>query len=66
MDQQSYTQLAVSLADAAARNTATIITSKIKAAKATRDSKKTINELEEIISNLLEVILCFLSMTDVH
>ena len=54
MDQQAFTQLAISLADVATRNTASIITSKIKAAKATRDSKKTINELEEIISNLLE------------
>ena len=46
-------QLAVNLAEATARNTASFISGKIKAIKAKNEDKSTIAELEEIISDLL-------------
>ena len=53
MNDPIITQMAANLAEVAARNGASIISNKIKAAKAKRDNKATINELEEIISDLL-------------
>ena len=50
---QIFIQLAANLADAAVRNTASAITNKISAIKAKKNDKETINELEEIISELL-------------
>ena len=50
---QIFIQLAVNLAEAAARNTASAINNKISAIKAKKNDKETINELEEIISELL-------------
>lgn len=50
---QIFIQLAVNLAEAAARNTASAINNKISAVKAKKNDKETINELEEIISELL-------------
>ena len=44
-------QMAANLTEVAARNGASIISNKIKAAKAKKDNKETINELEEIISD---------------
>ena len=46
-------QLAANLAEATARNTASLITNKISAIKAKKNDKETIGELEEIISELL-------------
>ena len=53
MDNQIAMQLAANLVEATARNSASIISNKIKASKAKKDNKETINELEEIISDLL-------------
>lgn len=53
MNDPIITQMAANLTEAAARNGASIISNKIKAAKAKKDNKETINELEEIISDLL-------------
>ena len=50
---QIIAQLAVSLAEVATRNTASLITNKIAAIKAKKNDKETISELEEIISELL-------------
>ncbi len=50
---QIFAQLAANLAEATARNGASFISNKIKASKAKKDDKKTIAELEEIISDLL-------------
>lgn len=50
---QIIAQLAVSLAEVAARNTASFITNKIAAIKTKKNDKETISELEEIISELL-------------
>lgn len=52
-DNQIVTQLAANLIEASARNTASYIADKIKASKAKKNDKETINELEEIIQNLL-------------
>ncbi|MBR3672870.1 MAG: hypothetical protein IKN65_01040 [Clostridia bacterium] len=46
--------LASNLIEASARNTASFIANRIKAVKAKKNDKETINELEEIIQNLLE------------
>ena len=46
-------QLASNLIEASARNTASYVADKIKASKAKKNDKETINELEEIIQNLL-------------
>ena len=46
-------QLAANLVEVATRNSASLISNKIKVAKAKKDSREIINELEEIISNLL-------------
>lgn len=53
MDDQIVAQLAANLVEAAARNSASFISNKIRAAKAKKNDKETINELEEIISDLL-------------
>ena len=53
MDFQIVTQLGANLIEAAARNGASAINTKIKAAKAKKDAKQTISELEEIIYDLL-------------
>ena len=53
MDNQIWAQMAANLIEATARNSASIISNKIKASKAKKDNKETINELEEIISDLL-------------
>lgn len=53
MNDPIITQMAANLAEVAARNGASIISNKIKTAKTKRDNKETINELEEIISDLL-------------
>jgi hypothetical protein len=53
MNNEVMAQLSASLIEAAANNTASIITDKIKKAKTSRDDKKTINELESIINDLL-------------
>lgn len=53
MNDPIITQMAANLAEAAARNGASFISDKIKAAKTKKDNKETINELEEIISDLL-------------
>lgn len=53
MDNNVMTQLATNLVEATARNGASFVSNKIKAAKAKKDDKSTINELEEIISDLL-------------
>lgn len=50
---QIVAQLAANLAEATARNTASLITNKISAIKAKKNDKETIGELEEIISELL-------------
>lgn len=50
---QVIAQLASNLIEASARNTASFIANKIKASKAKKDDKETINELEEIIQSLL-------------
>ena len=50
---QIVAQLAANLAEAIARNTASFITNKISAIKAKKNDKETIDELEEIISELL-------------
>ena len=49
MDFQTVTQLGANLIEAAARNGASAINTKIKVAKAKKDAKQTISELEEII-----------------
>lgn len=49
-----WTDLASNLIEASARNTASFIANRIKAVKAKKNDKETINELEEIIQNLLE------------
>ena len=46
---QIVAQLAANLAEATARNTASLITNKISAIKAKKNDKETIGELEEII-----------------
>ena len=46
-------QSAANLAEIAARNGASIISDKIKKARANKDLQKTINELEEIINDLI-------------
>ena len=46
-------QLASNLIEASARNTASYVADKIKASKAKKNDKETINELEEIIQSLL-------------
>lgn len=46
-------KLGVEFAEVAARNTAAIITDKIRAAKTNRDKQQAINELEQIISELI-------------
>lgn len=53
MDNQILTQLGANLIEATARNGAGLISDKIKTSKAKKDAKETINELEEIISDLL-------------
>ena len=50
---QIIVQLAANLAEATARNTASFVSNKITAIKAKKNDKDTINELEEIISELL-------------
>jgi hypothetical protein len=50
---QIIVQLAANLAEATARNTASFVSNKIIAIKAKKNDKDTINELEEIISELL-------------
>jgi len=52
-DNQLIAELASSLIEASARNTATYIADKIRVSKAKKNDKETINELEEIIQNLL-------------
>jgi hypothetical protein len=52
-DNQIFAELASNLIEASARNTATYIADKIRASKAKKNDKETINELEEIIQNLL-------------
>ena len=51
---QLIKQLASDLIQVSTRNTASYIADKIKASKAKKNDKETINELEEIIQNLLE------------
>jgi len=53
MDFQTVTQLGANLIEAAARNGASVINTKIKTAKVKKDAKQTISELEEIIYDLL-------------
>lgn len=53
MDNQIMTQLAANLVEATARNGASIIGNKIRTAKAKKEYKETISELEEIIYDLL-------------
>ena len=53
MDNQIVAQLSANLVETAARNSASFISNKIRAAKAKKNDKETINELEEIISDLL-------------
>lgn len=53
MDNQIVAQLAANLVEATARNSASVILNKIKTVKTKKDNKETINELEEIISDLL-------------
>ena len=53
IDNTVVTQLAANLVEAATRNSASFISNKIKTAKAKKNEKATINELEEIISDLL-------------
>lgn len=53
MDNQIIAQLGASLVEATARNGASIISDKIKTAKAKKEFKETISELEEIIYDLL-------------
>lgn len=52
MDQQLI-DLTVRLSEALVKNTASTIFTKIKASKAKKDDKETINELEEIIQDLI-------------
>ena len=52
-DNQILAELAANLIEASARNGASYITEKIRTIKAKKDDKKTIAELEEIISDLL-------------
>ena len=52
MDQQLI-DLGVKLSEALVKNTASAIFTKIKASKAKKDDKETINELEEIIQDLI-------------
>ena len=52
-DNQILAELASNLIEASARNGASYITEKIRTIKAKKDDKKTIAELEEIISDLL-------------
>ena len=52
MDQQLI-DLGVKLSEALVKNTASAIFTKIKASKAKKDDKETINELEEIIQELI-------------
>ncbi len=49
-----WADLASNLIEASTRNTASFIANRIKAVKAKKNDKETINELEEIIQNLLE------------
>lgn len=53
MDNKIMTQLATNLVEVTARNGASFISNKIRAVKAKKNDKSTINELEEIISDLL-------------
>ena len=53
MNNTIFMQLAANLVEVATRNSASLISNKIKVAKAKKDSKEIINELEEIISDLL-------------
>lgn len=53
MDNQIIAQLGANLVEATARNGASIISDKIKTAKAKKEFKETISELEEIIYDLL-------------
>ncbi len=53
MDNQIVAQLSANLVETAARNSASFISNKIRAAKTKKNDKETINELEEIISDLL-------------
>ena len=53
MDSQVMMQMAANLMEATARNGASIINSKIRAAKTKKEHKETISELEEIIYDLL-------------
>ncbi len=51
--EKQIAQLGVKLTEAAVRNTAGAISTKIQAAKAKKNDKETIQELEEIISSLI-------------
>lgn len=53
MDNPIIAQLGANLVEAATRNGASIISTKIKAAKSKKEYKETISELEEIIYDLL-------------
>lgn len=53
MDNQVLMQLSANLVEAAARNSASFISNKIATARAKKEAKETINELEEIIADLL-------------
>ncbi|MDO5054920.1 MAG: hypothetical protein Q4D86_06310 [Pasteurella oralis] len=51
--EQQLIELGIKLSEALARNTASAIFTKVKAIKAKKDDKETINELEEIIQELI-------------
>lgn len=51
--EQQLVELGIKLSEALARNTASAIFTKVKAIKAKKDDKETINELEEIIQELI-------------
>ena len=53
MDERTFVELGVKLTEVATRNGAALITDRIRTAKAKKESKEIINELEEIISDLL-------------
>lgn len=53
MNNPIIAQLGANLVEAATRNGASIISTKIKAAKSKKEYKETISELEEIIYDLL-------------
>ncbi|HDR1586374.1 TPA: hypothetical protein QB446_001944, partial [Pasteurella multocida] len=51
--EQQLIELGIKLSEALAKNTASAIFTKVKAIKAKKDDKETINELEEIIQELI-------------